>query len=65
MCNAWPGTRCWGDTNDNYEKKVAEFEEIKKTHSEDSLEYIVAAERVAIALAKRDPRRYLTTRRTY
>lgn len=54
MCNAWPGTRCWGDTNANYEEKLAEAETIKNEFGEDSYEYSVAKERAVLALNKRD-----------
>lgn len=54
MCNAYPGTRCWKDTDDKYGEKVQEAETAKEAFGDESYEYSVAAERVAIAEQRRD-----------
>lgn len=54
MCNPRPGTRCWTDTDDNYNEKIKKAEEVKAEFGEESFEYTVASASVAVALKKRD-----------
>ena len=54
MCNLWPGTRCYTDTNDVYEDKIKKADKIKGKFGEDSYEYKIASAHVEVALKKRD-----------
>lgn len=54
MCNAYPGTRCWKDTDDKYREKIQDADTTKKQYGEDSYEYSLASERVSIAEQRRD-----------
>lgn len=54
MCNERPGTRCWADTSESYNRKTVEAEEAKLKFGEESHEYLVAQARVEIAHKKMD-----------